>query len=887
VTPPWLTRRFVARLAPPDVRRSLVDDLDEAFARRAAATNLRRARWWYRRQAFIGLGSLIALRLRRSPRVIRPPVDYSMNRLDLLDSLWLDLKYASRTLWRAPGFTAVAVLSLALGIGANTAVFSVVHAVLLRPLPYPEADRLVLVTPPDTVAGSVNLPQYAFWKERPIFAAAAGRNTAGDVGLSAGGAVESFRSASISTDFFRTLGVAPALGREFRADEVRAGGPAVILLSDTAWRRVFSADPEIVGKSAWINDTSYEVIGVLPKRLWLPEAVDVFFPLRPTGRLTDKGLNTQMVARLAPGVSLDEANAAMAAISADFIRANPEAPSENFRGLIVTPYQDALAGDIRASLLLLFGAVAVLLLIACSNLAGLALARLSARRAEIALRLALGASRTRLMRQLVIENAVLCLTGSLAGAAAAFWALDAVVALVPFRLPIAAPIRLDLTALGFAVAAGIATGVLLSLAPFLTWSRHGFHDALKSGGRTHGVSRRSLRARNVLVVAEVALSVVLLVGAALLAQSLYRMRQEPLGFSPEGLLVFWTPAQPASRTDPTARWRFESELIERLGRLPGVTGVAGTNVLPLDGQFNFPTERETDTADPIGGMEIRAVTPEYFALLSIALRGGRLLADSDTSSAPLVVLVNETLARRWWPGGTPLGSRLVIGRYKGKPVGNAVEPAREVVGIVADSKTMLLKARPRPTIFIPSAQASWITGGTSWIVGGDVSTDLADRVRRVIADFSPRQRVERMRSMDAVVAATMADSRFDAWLCGAFAGLALALATIGVYGLLAFSVARRTSEIGTRIALGATRVQVTRMVLRQGLVLVSAGLVIGLGAARALSRSISSLLFGVTPTDASSFVLVAGLLLAVTIAASVIPARRAARIDPLVALRYE
>jgi len=814
-----------------------------------------------------------------NPTQIREEI-YRMNSLNFIETLWKDLGYALRVLRKSPGFALVAICSLGLGIGANTAIFSVVRAVLLRSLPYPAPERLVLVGREG--ADAVTMFEYQFWKEHAaVFAGAAGWRGVSDVTLTYRGSVHPIAAGLATADFFRTLGVAPALGREFTSEETRPGGPRAIVLTDALWRSAFGGDPEVLGRAVAIDGASYNIVGVLPRGFWFPEAADAFVPLRFSGSMGDRGMNTVMIARLAGGVSLRQANAGCAALTAEFLSTKPEGLPAKYRGLRVTPYQDTLVGDVRVTLLLLLGAAGLLLLIACSNLAGLLLARLAARQREIALRLALGSGRGRLVRQILTENLVLTLAGGVAGVVLARWVLASFVAMIPFHLPASAPIVLDAPVLAFALGAAIATGVVFSLAPILSAARVDLQTALKAGGRSTAAASRQ-RARNVLVTAEVALSVTLLVSAGLLMQSLYRLHQEPLGFQPRGVITFLT--QPPRGQKPADGWMFEA-LFERLRGLPGVRGVAAINQLPLVGHGNMPAQVAGQPEKSIGGMEIRVVTPGYFETMGIALRRGRRFTERDTAAAPPVILVNETVARKWWPSGDVLGGRVEVGRFRGKQYFD--DPVRQVVGVVADTKTEELKVPPSPTVYLAVPQAEWYDQAMNWVVRVDSTAGMGARIRQAIAEVDPRQRVDRLRAMEEIVASNTRDSRFDAWLFGFFAALALVLTVVGVYGLLAFSVARRASEIGTRIALGASRASVVGLVLKQGIGLVAAGLLLGLAGALAVTRSLASLLFGVRPTDPLSFSAVAVLLLGAGAAASYFPARRAANVDPVVALREE
>jgi len=823
-----------------------------------------------------------ALRKLGNPTLIREEI-YRMNSIGFLETLWQDLKYGLRVLRKSPGFTFIAVLSLALGIGANSAIFSVVNAVLLRPLPYPQARQLVRVG--DSVENhDVTMTEYEFWKAHAsAFASAAGHRGVADQLLAAGAKQEWIKSMKVTADFFRTLQIAPALGREFSAEETRAGGPQAMVLTDELWRRTFNGDPAVLGRAVVLDDASFIVVGVLPRAFWFPQAADAFVPLRVTGSLDDKGFNTEMIARLQAGVSLRQGRAEMPTVTQNIRRAYPDQFKAQYRGLTLIPYQDSLVGDVRQNLLLLFGAVALLLLIACSNLGSLLLARLAVRRKEIAMRLALGSSRGRLLRQFLIENILLTLAGGLAGLFAARAMVDLLVAYIPFALPGFAPIHLDAPVLAFTLAVAVATGLAFSFVPMLTASGLDLQEALKAGGRSGGAARQ--RTRSVLVVAEVALSVTLLVSAGLLVQSLYRLHQERLGFNPLGLTTFSTPFGPERRRSAADQWQYETTLLQRFQALPGVTGVAAINTLPLAGRGNMPAQREGHVENSIGGMEVRYITPAYFEVMGIPMRRGRSFSATDNASSPPVILVNETLARLWWPNGDPLGDRVVIGRYKGRDFGTPAP--RQVVGVAADTKTSYLQEPPRPTVYVPASQLDGARGGINWVLRGHLPAGFAAELRRAVAEIDSRQRIGRIRTMEEVVSATTASSRFDAWLFAFLAGLALALTAIGVYGLLAFSVARRTNEIGTRMALGASPASVRMLVLKQGFALIAIGLVLGLAGAWAATRSLTTLLYGVRSTDPASFIGVAVLLVGVGLMASYFPARRATRVDPVVALRNE
>ncbi|HLW77676.1 MAG TPA: ABC transporter permease [Bryobacteraceae bacterium] len=805
-------------------------------------------------------------------------------RVNPIETSLQDLKYAVRALRKTPGFTLVAVLSLALGIGANTAVFSIVYPVLARALPYPEANRLVQVGRRAPQEGA-SLNEFIFFKQNAqSFSSLAVYEGEGDQTLTADGNVEWVRMLGVSSGFFESLGVAPMMGREFGPDEMRVGGVArSIVISHALWKQAFGGDASVIGKRATIGGNGYTIVGVLPEGFWFPTRADVYVPRHLSGTPGDDGRNAFAIARLRVGVSIKQADEEMLSLTEAYKRAYPDKAGPPFAGFGASGFQQSLTGEVRTTLLLLFGAVGLLLVIACTNLAGLLFARLSARQREIAVRLALGSSAGRLLRLFMIENAAIVATGGALGLMGAYLSLDAFVHLFPLELPVQ-KIAVNAEVLAFTFLVMLATSLILSVAPVMTSAKVKVDEALKSGRFSAGGIRQ--KARSFLVTMEVAMSTALLIAASLLIGSLYRLHQEKLGFVPQGLITFWTPPAKERAGDAEKLRQFETALRERIRAVAGVHQVAAVNVLPLDGKNNYPAQRVGHPENSEGGMEIRYVTPDYFETMGIPILRGRTLSDTDLPNSPPVIAINETVAKAWWAGGDPLGDRIATGLFRGRALSDSIVP-REVVAVVGDTKSAALKGKARPTIYIPIAQSKDIDGGMSWVVRASLTPDLTGQLKRAVADVDPRQRVTEVRTMEEIVSATMTDSRFDAWIFGGFAGVALLLTAIGEYGLLAFFVAQRTSEIGVRVALGATRMGIAGLVLKQGLRLMLVGVTIGLAGAYGLTRSFEQLLYGVKANDPPSFIAVPVMLLAVGLLASYFPGRRAMRVDPITALRYE
>jgi putative ABC transport system permease protein len=805
-------------------------------------------------------------------------------------TLTQDLKYGLRMLAKNPGFTAVAVLTLALGIGANTAMFSVLNGVLFRPLPYPRPNEIVQVSLAwkdgelnDTLTG----PEFEFYRgHSSAFEAVAGFRGGGEVSIKRGNTTEWIRSLRATDGFFQVLRVRPAIGRGILRDETRPEGTQVAILSDSLWRKAFGADPAVIGRQLEMDDAVYTVVGVMPPGFtFVEQPADVFIPLQLGRSIVDTGMNTRVIARLKSGTSLAQAQANINVVFEQFRRQGSAQSGQ--RGIELESYQNWLAGDLRTSLLVLFGAVGFLLLIACANVASLIMARTSSRQREISIRLALGAERWQMLQQFLSESLLIALIGGAAGLLAASWGLKGLVSSIPWDIPSTAHVELDGRVLAFTLLLAAGTSLVFGFTSYWQTSKLDLNASLKEGGTRGGSSTARNRMRSALVVGEAALSLMLLVGAGLLIETLYHLHQQKLGFDPRHVYTMTTPFAPAAKLTAPQIWTFEQELLRRIKGAPGVASAAVISNLPLTGPNNLPTEHEGHPEHSIGGMEQRAVSPQYFQTMRIPILQGRNFQETDTTLSTPVAIVSETVARAWWKSGSPIGDRIVVGEYGGRQFPEVLEPPREVIGVAADVKNMAIDEAQPTTVYVPASQLSRPPGSTAWVVRANGNPDLGAALRGAVAAVNPDQRVLNLQSMSDIVARSVARPTFNALLMGIFATLALVLTSVGIYGVLSFHVARRTQEIGIRIALGAKPANVLRMVVTEGVVLVTVGIGIGLAGALVLSRFLSSLLSGVRAYDISTYVAVSGVLLAVALMASYIPARRATKVDPMIALRYE
>ena len=821
-----------------------------------------------------------------------------------METLLQNLRYAFRTLRNSPGFAAVAILTLALGIGANTAIFSVVNAVLLQPLSYPNPDRLVELelTSPQGNGDVTSIPKFNVWREQTdVFDAVAAYDFSGPgINLTGGDRPELIKGIHVSVDYFRVFGAPVALGRTFTTEEDRPGGPAVVVISNGLWRNRFGGDPGVLNRTIDLGQEPYTIIGVLGPTYTGDPKSDIWMPLKPDPNSVDQGHYLRATARLKPGVTLAQAQAAMKHAAEEFNRKFPGSPVMGpGASFTAVPLRDSVIGDVRFGLLLLFGAVGFVLLIACANVANLLMARATIRRREIAIRSALGAGRASLMWQLLTESLLLSLAGGVLGLGLGYVGVRGLLAINPSDIPRVgeqgAGVALDWRVLLFTLLASILTGILFGLVPALSTSRSDINSTLRESGVRSGTGLRHNKARAVLVITEMALALVLLVGAALLIRTFGALRGVNPGFDARNVLLMEMSLNGGRFEKAAGVDQLEREGRRRIESLPGVTAAAITCCVPLEGGFGLPftIEGRPLTNGPYhGGATWLTMSPHYFDVFRIPLVSGRVFTDQDNGAAERVVIINQALAKEYWPKGDALGARISIGKGVGPEFD---EPPRQIIGIVADVREGALSRPPDQIMYVPFAQ---VNDGVialnnriipvTWTVRTKLQPfSLSADVQRELREASGGLPVAHIRSMQQVVGESTARNDFYMTLLTIFAGVALLLAAIGVYGLMAYSVQQRTQEIGVRMALGASPQQVRRMVVTQGMQLALVGVVIGVGSALGLTRLMSSLLYGVKPWDPITILLVAVLLSGVTLLATYLPARRASRVDPLVALRYE
>jgi predicted permease len=813
-----------------------------------------------------------------------------------LEMLLQDIKYAVRTLAKRPGFTGLTILTLAIGIGANAAIFSAVRAVLLRPLPFPAPERLVqlfatTVKAPDRAAGTASPPDFTDWRrDSRSFVEMAAVN-AGAYALTGVGPAEQVTGANVTGGFFNVLGVAPLYGRTLQPEDDASGAANVAVLSHGLWLRRFGGDPSAVGRTVTIDADTYRIVGVMPRGFAYPLQSDVWLPQRFSAEelATQRGAHyLDVIARLRDGASVESARDEMQAAALRLAEAYPSTNKDN--RIAVHEMRSALVGEVRTPMLLLLGAVGFVLLIVCVNVANLVLTRALGRTRELAIRTALGAGRVRLVRGVLVESALLSAGGAAAGLALALWASQAIAAVRDgLGIPLLDETRVDATVVLFTLAIAALSALLFGSLP--AWHTATIGDVAgrireESGGATG--DRHRQRLRGVLIVAETALAVVLLIGAGLLLRSFVRLSSVELGFDGRGVQTFNVSLPNTAYDTPDERARFIDTLVTQAAAVPGVTSAAAIFGLPLT-DFRYTISMSTldgrrleNDEQMSKSMQVRVVTPDYFETMGIAVVQGRAFAAGDRLGATPVVLVNEAAARRLWPNDSAVGHQFTLGTRMGQ---GGVDAGGTVIGVARDVHDFGAVTPVRPTVYL--AHAQFPVSFATIVVRAPGVPALVEQLRAIVARLDPDLPIFRVRTMDQIAAAAVAQPRVYLLLLSLFAGVAVLLAALGIYGVLTHAVAQRTREIGIRLALGARRTEVIGLIVRQATALAVAGLVLGLVMAAAATKLMTGLLFEVTPTDTATYAVVALALFAVALIASYLPARRAARIDPVRALKYE
>jgi putative ABC transport system permease protein len=819
-----------------------------------------------------------------------------------LDSFVKDLKQSLRMFWHNRGFTAAAVSALALGIGANTAIFSVVNAVLLRPMTFPDAGRIVLIqtTSPQGRGGAGSPAKFQHIREQADVVREVSAYNTGVVNYTGGSFPEQLRSARVSRDFFSLFGTRVLMGRTFNEHEDRPDGERAVVLAHQTWTRRFESDPNIVGRTISLGGVPYTIVGVLDRSVDFQELFtnpDIYIPFQLNPNTTDQGHYFQVAARLAPGVSIEQADAKLSVSGQAFRQKFPAFNANNSFG--ATLMSEALVANVRSSLLVLVGAVSFVLLIACANVANLLLVRATGRKREIAVRAAIGANRGRLIRQLLTESVVLSVAGGILGSILGVIGIRLLLSVNTANLPRigqdGALVGVDWRVLGFTLLVSLGTGVLFGLIPALQGSRADLSATLKESGGRSGTGFRQNKARSVLVVVEVALALILLAGSALLIRTAVNLNRVDPGFDANRVLTMrMSLTGPRFQTSAGVE-QMVRDGVERLRAVPGVVAASATCCVPLQGGYGLPfiiIGRPLDGPSHGGGSWV-TVSPGYFNVFRIPIKRGRDFNERDTQNAPGVVIISESMARQFWQNGAdPLNDRLVIGRSVMREF--AGEPDRQIIGIVGDVRNGGLANTPGPVMYVPQAQlpdaANALNVGLTpiaWVVRTQVEPQSVSQAVQEQLRQASGLPVSQVRTMNEVVSLSTSRQQFNMWLMTAFGASALLLAAIGIYGLMAYAVQQRTQEIGIRLALGAPASQVKNMVVRQGMALAIAGVVVGLGLALYLARFLATSLYGIEPRDPLVFVGVPIVLTLVAFVAVWLPARRASRIDPIVALRYE
>ncbi|MGH9642404.1 MAG: ADOP family duplicated permease [Terriglobales bacterium] len=836
-----------------------------------------------------------AARIRMGGRTQLKETNRELRGLPLLETFLQDTRYAFRMLRKNPGFTAIAVLTLALGIGANTAIFSVVYAILLKPLPYAHPNELFTAFQANKQQGiaetGCSWPNFEeWWAQNDVFSELAG-GVAHQLTLTGRGEPSVVKTSVVTAEFFSLLGVKPLAGRIFLSADGKQGATPVALISEELWRGRFGADLNVIGSSINLDERPFTVVGIMPagfptpffntrQEVWIPLAQDpVFSTFMPK-----RGAHlVPVIVRLKPGVSLAQAQAEMDSISQTLAR---EFPAEN-KGWTVrlVPLQKEIVGDVRTALLVLLGAVGLVLLIACANIANLLLTRATSRAREIAVRATLGAGRARIIRQLLSETAVLGLLGGIAGIALAYWGVQALSSLLPSSLPQMNPVRVDDWVLGFALLLSGVASCVFGLAPAWFAANSNLQSSLREGGGRAGESRNRRRARSFLAATEIALAMVLLVGAGLLLRSFAKLTAVSPGFDAQHIMDADISLPQFQYPKPQQWAAFSEELLARIQSEPGLQDTAVAVPRPIvDGKVTLPFDIAGEPPSSAGASrraDYVSISPNYFRVMEIPLLSGRLFDRHDSSSAPRVTIISQQTARVYFPNQNPLGKQLTFGF---DPSGG--DATREIVGIVGDVRDASLGKEPGPMMYVPYAQASF--WGANLVVRSTLSTaSVAAVIRQDVHEIDKDLPVTDVAKMPDLIDASIAQPRFRTFLLGLFAAMALVLAATGIFGVISYSVSRRTNEIGIRVALGASHTAILRMVFRETLALALAGISLGIPCALAAAYLLRHMLFNVSISDPATLVVVTLTLAAVAALAGYIPARRAIRVDPMVALRYE
>src|SRR5438067_2244040 len=823
-----------------------------------------------------------------------------------MEAFLADLRYAFRNMRSNLSFTAIALAALAIGIGANVAIFTVVDAVLLQPLPYPQPDRIMKLGRRFRagVGDSNSIPKYMVWRQNDVFEAMAIYDFGAlAMNLGSGNPPEPVKGAHVSADYFKVFGVLPIAGRTFSQAEDLPHGPAVAVLSYGVWQMRFGSAGDVIGRPILLNGVPYDVVGILPNSFHSDPEADVWIPLQADPNSTDQGHYLNVARRLRRAVTPAAAEAQMKIVG-ERVRGLKPKWRDADEGVAVVPMREATTGDVRTALLVLFGAVALVLLIACANVANLLLARAAGRQRELAIRSAMGADRGRMVRQLLTESVLLSGCGGLLGLALGAWGVRALLLLVPGNIPrvtdpngtgILIPV-LDWRVTAFTIGLSLVTGVMFGLFPALQTSKPDLVSTLKEASGRSGTSLRHKRVRSVLVVTEMALALVLLVGAALLIRTFVGLRSVESGIDAHNVLTFQTSLAGTAYSSTASVSNLTTQVVQRIEPVPVVDAATSTIALPVESGIDLPftiVGKPPARGEYTGDEQWRSVSPHYFSAFRIPLVHGRVFTDRDTASGPRLVIINEAMAKKYWANEDPIGQLIVIGKGLGPQF---EEPPRQIVGIVGNVRENgLARNAATSVMYIPQSQ---MTEGLTTLANNVIPLSWAVRtttdpmplrvaIERELRGVDGQIVISHERTMEQVLSGAVARQSFNMVLLSIFAGAALVLAAIGIYGLMSYSVEQRTQEIGIRMALGANRATMLKTVLREGMTLAIVGVAIGLVLAYGLTRLLASLLFGVKTSDPFTFVAVAGVLTIVAATAAFIPARRATTIDPAIALRYE